>query len=41
VVETKGPQALVWLQRRGIGILAATPSAEAEYNRQDLRRPPT
>jgi TrmH family RNA methyltransferase len=39
VVETKGPQALVWLQRRGIGILAATPSAEAEYNRQDLRRP--
>jgi TrmH family RNA methyltransferase len=39
VVETKSTQALVWLQRHGIRILAATPSAEAMYTRQDLRSP--
>jgi RNA methyltransferase, TrmH family len=39
VVETKGAQALVFLQRHGIRILAATPSAEAEYTRQDLHSP--
>jgi TrmH family RNA methyltransferase len=39
VVETKSTQALVYLQRRGIHVLAATPSAEAEYTRQDLRAP--
>ena len=39
VVETKSAQALVWLQQRGIRVLAATPSAEAEYTRQDLRVP--
>ena len=39
VVETKSTQALVYLQQRGIRILAATPSAEAEYTRQDLRAP--
>lgn len=39
VVETKSAQALVYLQRRGIRVLAATPSAEAEYTRQDLRTP--
>ena len=39
VVETKSAQALVFLQRRGIQLLAATPSAEAEYTHQDLRRP--
>jgi TrmH family RNA methyltransferase len=39
VVETKSAQALVWLQRRGVRILAATPSAENEYTRQDLRGP--
>lgn len=39
VVETKSMQALGWLQQRGIHILAATPSAEAEYTRQDLRAP--
>ena len=39
VVETKSTQALVWLQRRNIRILAATPSAEALYTRQDLRGP--
>ena len=39
VVETKSTQALVFLQRHGIQILAATPSAEAEYTHQNLRRP--
>lgn len=39
VVEVKSKQALDWLQHRGIHILAATPSAEAEYTRQDLRVP--
>jgi RNA methyltransferase, TrmH family len=39
VVETKSAQALVWLQQRGIRILAATPSADADYTRQDLRVP--
>jgi RNA methyltransferase, TrmH family len=39
VVETKSTQALVWLQQRGIRILAATPSADADYTRQDLRVP--
>ncbi len=39
VVETKSTRALVYLQQRGIRILAATPSAEAEYTRQDLRVP--
>ncbi len=39
VVETKSAQALVYLQQRGIRILAATPSAEVEYTRPDLRLP--
>jgi RNA methyltransferase, TrmH family len=39
VVETKSAQALVYLQKRGIRILAATPSAEAAYTRQDLSLP--
>ena len=39
VVETKSAQALVYLQQRGIRILAATPSADAEYTREDLRTP--
>ncbi|MEO8358226.1 MAG: RNA methyltransferase [Chloroflexota bacterium] len=39
VVETKSLQALVYLQQRAIQILAATPSAEAEYTSQDLRGP--
>lgn len=39
VVETKSTQAMVFLQHRGIQILAATPSAEAEYTYQDLRVP--
>lgn len=39
VVESKSKQALAFLQQRGIHVLAATPSAEAEYTRQDLRAP--
>ena len=39
VVETRSTSALVYLQQRGIHILAATPSAEVEYTRQDLRLP--
>lgn len=39
LVETESTQALVYLQGRGIHILAATPFAEAEYTRQDLRIP--
>ena len=39
VVETKSAQALIYLQQRGIHILAATPSAEVEYTRLDLRGP--
>lgn len=39
VIETQSAQALVFLQRQGIQVLAATPSAEAEYTRQDLRGP--
>jgi RNA methyltransferase, TrmH family len=39
VVETNGPQALAFLGRRGIQILAATPSADVEYTRLDLRGP--
>lgn len=39
VVETKSAQALVYLQRQRIQILAASPSAEAEYTRQNLGVP--
>ena len=39
VIETNSAQAVVFLQRSNIRILAATPSAEAEYTRQDLRGP--
>ena len=39
VVETESTQALDWLRQQGIEILAATPSAEAEYTRQNLRLP--
>jgi TrmH family RNA methyltransferase len=39
VVEVKSTEALEWLHTRGIRVLAATPSAEAEYTRQDLRAP--
>lgn len=39
LIETKSPQALVFLQGHGIRVLAATPSAEEEYTSQDLRGP--
>jgi TrmH family RNA methyltransferase len=39
VVETESAEALTWLSGHGIRILAATPAAEAEYTRQDLRGP--
>ena len=39
VMETNSGQALVFLQRLGIRVLAATPSADEEYTRQDLRGP--
>jgi TrmH family RNA methyltransferase len=39
IVETKNEAALEYLRQRGIKVLAATPSAEAVYTRQDLRGP--
>ena len=39
VIETNSAQAAVFLQRNGLRILAATPSAKEEYTRQDLRGP--
>ena len=39
VIETNSAQAVVFLQRSNIRILAATPTAEEEYTRQDLRGP--
>lgn len=39
IIETNSAQAAVFLQRSGIRILAAAPSAEAAYTRQDLRGP--
>ena len=39
VVETKSTQACVFLQRLEVRILAASPSAEAQYTNQDLRGP--
>jgi RNA methyltransferase, TrmH family len=39
VVETTSAQALVFLQKRSIQVLAATPLAGAKYTQQDLRTP--
>jgi RNA methyltransferase, TrmH family len=39
IVETASALALGWLQQHGILVVAATPSAEAEYTLQDLRHP--
>jgi TrmH family RNA methyltransferase len=39
MIETNSAQAAVFLQRSGIRILAATPYAQDEYTRQDLRGP--
>ena len=38
-VETTNKSALEFLRKQGIKIVAATPQAEAEYTRQDLRGP--
>jgi RNA methyltransferase, TrmH family len=38
-VEVSSESALEFLRKRGIKIIAATPQAEAEYTRQDLRGP--
>jgi TrmH family RNA methyltransferase len=38
-VETSNESALAFLRERGIKIVAATPQAEAEFTRQDLRGP--
>lgn len=39
VIEINSTQAVIYLQRNGIRVLAAAPSAEEEYTRQDLRGP--
>lgn len=39
VVEAGGVETLSWLKKRGIQILAATPSAEVEYTAIDMRGP--
>lgn len=39
VVETASTQALVFLQQRGIQVLAATPSAEVKYSDVNMREP--
>ncbi len=38
-VDASNEAALAFLRKRGIRIVAATPQAEAEYTRQDLRGP--
>ena len=38
-IEATNKSALVFLRKQGIKIAAATPQAEAEYTRQDLRGP--
>ncbi len=38
-IEATNELALAYLRKRGIKIVAATPQAEAEYTRQDLRYP--
>ena len=38
-VEASNESALAFLRKRAIKIVAATPQAEAEYTRQDLRGP--
>lgn len=39
VVEAKGEETLQWLKSHGIAVVAATPSAEAEFTRVDLTVP--
>lgn len=39
VVEAKGTDAYLWLKEKGVQIVAATPSAKAEYTEVDLTGP--
>ena len=39
VVETSGSEALKWLEKQGIALVAATPSAETVYSEADLTGP--
>ncbi len=39
VVEAEGVETLTWLKKQGIKILAATPSAKAEFTKVDMRGP--
>lgn len=39
VAETKGQETVQWLKKKGITILAATPSAEMEYTEVDMTGP--
>lgn len=39
VIEAEGKETLAWLQKHGIAILAATPSAEAEFTDVDMTGP--
>lgn len=39
VIETKGQETLQWLKKRGISILAATPSAKSEFTDVDMSGP--
>lgn len=39
VVEAEGDETIKWLKSRGIAILAATPQAEREYTKVDMRGP--
>jgi TrmH family RNA methyltransferase len=39
VVEARGEDAFSWLKKRGVAIMAATPSAEREYTQVDLKQP--
>jgi TrmH family RNA methyltransferase len=39
VIEAEGEEALQWLKKQGIAILAATPAAKCEYTQVDLKQP--
>lgn len=39
VIEAEGKQTLEWLKKQGITILAATPAAQEEFTRVDMRVP--
>jgi TrmH family RNA methyltransferase len=39
VVESTGREALKWLKKHQIDIMAATPSAQAEFTEVDMKRP--